>query len=77
MFPRYEDWNIKYTPKGLAKRRTRITMRYIAYALVIAGIYSAKRKEYGIKNLPGLVTAYMRLALLMGARTLQRIAEKV
>jgi hypothetical protein len=77
MFPTWSDWNFKYTPQGLARKRRRAALRYALYALAIVGVFRAKQNGYAIRDFPPLLIAYLRRAVLMGAKSLQRIANKV
>ncbi len=74
MFPTWSDWNFKYTPQGLAQKKKRAMLRYTLYALVIVGIFSTKQNGYAIRDFPTFLRAYLRRAVLMGAKSLQGIA---
>ena len=39
MFPKWSDWDIGYTRKGLIKRRIRQSLKFIAFAASIVGLY--------------------------------------
>ena len=39
MFPKWSDWDIGYTRKGLIKRRIRQSLTFIAFAVSIVGLY--------------------------------------
>ena len=43
MFPKWSDWNIQYTRKGLLKRRISQTLRVLVLAAVIVGAYSVRK----------------------------------
>ena len=43
MFPRWSDWDIEYTRKGLIKKRIRHGLKYVAFAAIIVGLYQARR----------------------------------
>lgn len=77
MFPTWSDWNITYTSKGLRKKRTKAMLRYLAYAVAFVGIYKARQARYGLTDLLAFLKGYLMLALLMVARTLQRVGSKV
>jgi len=77
MFPTWSDWNFKYTPQGLARKRRKAVLRYALYALAIVGIFRAKQDSYAIRDFPTLFRAYLKRALLLGSNTLQGIAGKV
>jgi hypothetical protein len=77
MFPKSSDWNIKYTPKGLAKKRVKSGVRYMLYTLALVGIYQAKRQGYSVRDFSLLARNYLKLPLLLGANFLQKIAGKL
>lgn len=49
-------------------------LRYALYALAIWGVFRAKQNGYAIRDFPTLLRAYLRRAVLLGARGLQGIA---
>jgi hypothetical protein len=81
MFPTWSDWDFKYTPQGLAKRRRRRALLLASYALTILGLYRARKAGVAMRDLPkmleGYVRGYLRMAMLMGAGVLQRVAGAV
>ena len=52
-------------------------LRYALYALAFVSIFRAKRNGYAIREFPTLLRAYLRRAVLMGAKNLHGIAGKV
>ena len=74
MFPTWSDWDITYTPKGLAKKRAKTTLRYLAYITVLVGIFRLRRKRHSVKD---MLKAYVRQALLIGGVVLQTVGSKV
>lgn len=76
MFPTWSDWQITYTSKGLAKKRTKTALRYLAYAAAIAAIIRLRRNNNG-QSVKDLLKAYVRQALLTGAVVLQAVGSKV
>jgi hypothetical protein len=52
-------------------------LRYALYSLAIVGIFHAKQNGYAIRDFPTLFRAYLKRAVLLGAKTLQGIAGKV
>jgi hypothetical protein len=76
MFPTYSDWDIVYTTKGLAKKRAKTTLRYIAYLAAIIGIIRLRRSSSG-RSMKDIIKGYVRQALLTGALVLQVAASKV
>lgn len=61
MFPKYNDWDIAYTPSGLLKRRTQQALRYAALAVFVACVVIAKVSGIG---LVGLVTRILSSLLI-------------
>lgn len=41
MFPKWNDWNIQYTTKGLVKHRIKQTLRTVVFLTGILGLYYA------------------------------------
>ncbi len=77
MFPTWSDWDIRYTPKGLAKRRTKKLLRILMITLAIIAIRRASKRGLGMRDVPVLVKGYVRWGLLVGAGALQRVAGMV
>jgi len=79
MFPTWSDWNITYTAKGLAKKRTKALLKYMAYALLFTSIYQARSQGKKLREarIPVLIRNYLRAALLLGANSLQKISGRV
>jgi hypothetical protein len=76
MFPTWSDWQITYTSKGLAKKRAKSALRYLAYAAAIAGIIRLRRAKNGA-SVKDMLKAYVRQALLTGGMVLQVVGSKV
>lgn len=77
MFPKYSDWNVKYTPKGLRKKRRNEAMRYLALLLVLGGIYRARKAGHTIAEGPTLLRGFLRTALRKGVEGLQWLSSRV
>jgi hypothetical protein len=77
MFPRWRDWTFKYTPQGLARRRRRLALRTVTYALAIYAALRARKAGYQLKDVPSLVRQYARQGLLLAAEQIQRMAGRV
>jgi hypothetical protein len=52
-------------------------LRYVLYALAIGSVFRAKQNGYAIRDFPTLLRAYLRSAVLLGAKGLQGIAGMV
>lgn len=51
MFPKWSDWDIEYTRKGLIKRRIRQSLAFIAFAASIIGLYRIRWSGHGFGKL--------------------------
>lgn len=47
MFPKWSDWNIQYTTKGLIKHRVSQTIKAMALIAVIVGAYYIRKDVRG------------------------------
>ncbi|KAI9759039.1 MAG: hypothetical protein M4579_002628 [Chaenotheca gracillima] len=54
LFPRWKDWDIKYTKKGSLKLRARQLIKLTAFAIAIIGIRRTRQAGYGLKDLRNL-----------------------
>jgi hypothetical protein len=63
MFPKWDDWNVKYTPKGRRKQRLRKLGTTVLIILVLAGLLNAVRAGYGLADGPGLIRHHLRRSL--------------
>jgi hypothetical protein len=77
MFPTWSDWDITYTPKGLAKRRVKKTLQTLAVVGAIIGITSLRKRGLGRDGVKALLQGYVRSALFTGAGILQTMGQKV
>lgn len=77
MFPTWSDWDITYTSKGLAKKRTRTILRSLALVATIVGIIRMRNNGIGRDNIKALLQSYVRYALLGGASVLQAVSRKI
>ncbi|KAF2189724.1 FAD/NAD(P)-binding domain-containing protein, partial [Zopfia rhizophila CBS 207.26] len=50
LFPKWSDWNVAYTKKGLAKKRTRQAMRLLTFAILIIGVHRIRQSGLGIRD---------------------------
>lgn len=58
-FPKWDDWNIEYTDKGLwSIRRTR-ALRVLGLGLVVVGAWRARQAGLGVGDVSGLVRELM------------------
>jgi hypothetical protein len=52
-------------------------LRYAILAVALVGVFRAKQNGYAVRDFPMLVRAYLKRAVLLGAKGLQGIAGKV
>lgn len=77
MFPKWRDWHIQYTSKGLLKYRLRQALKYVAFAAAIVGLYRARKKGVAVTALPGLLRMFVREGALRLLNGLQGVLAKV
>jgi len=76
MFPKSKDWDIKYTSKGLVKKRMNTVLKYSMYMILLTGAIRAKRAGLNLMDVPRLAKGYSRAALMMAAGLLQSLGSK-
>jgi len=72
MFPKWKDWNVTYTRKGLLKYRLRQALKYIAFAAAIVGMVRMRQSGRSLVDLPSLLREYVRFGLLSILSTVNR-----
>jgi hypothetical protein len=77
MFPTYSDWDITYTTKGLAKKRTKAALRYLTYLAAIIAVIRLRKNNTSIGGVKEKIRRYLRQVLLTGALVLQVAGSKV
>lgn len=77
MFPTWSDWDITYTAKGLAKKRTKATLSFLACATTLLGLYRLRKNVKTVADTRELLKRYLRMGLMTGAVVLQTIGSKV
>lgn len=76
MFPKWNDWDIQYTKKGLRQVRIKQMMKLVAFISFIAGLFSIRKQP--LKKLRDILTALkqaIKLALRAGTQRLDRGVE--
>ncbi|KAF3043171.1 hypothetical protein E8E12_006865 [Didymella heteroderae] len=70
-FPKYNDWNIAYTRKGISKIRRTRALRMVGVTLAIVGIYRWRKSGLGLRDIRGVVQNVLQgvLATLVQAWT--------
>ena len=64
MFPKWSDWNISYTTKGLWKQRIKRILALAAFAATIVGAFRLRQSGMSIKSLPGQLQQFVRSTVL-------------
>lgn len=69
MFPKYSDWNIQYTPKGLLKHRLSQVLKIIVLAAGIVGAWYIRHDvRGGLVGFMRTVRDWVRVGVLRGLR---------
>lgn len=70
-FPKWSDWNIVYTRKGIWNMRRRRATRVLAAVLAIVGAYRFRQSGLGVKDFKGMLQKVVQdsLASLVELRT--------
>ncbi|KAH7080295.1 hypothetical protein BKA63DRAFT_240273 [Paraphoma chrysanthemicola] len=70
-FPKWSDWNIVYTRKGIRNNRRRSATRVLATVLAIVGAYRFRQSGLGVKDLKTVLQKFVQgsLASLLELRT--------
>jgi len=50
LFPKWADWNIEYTKKGVAQKRKTRAVRLLALVLLAGGAYRLRQSGLGVKD---------------------------
>ena len=77
MFPKWSDWDIQYTQKGLLKHRVRQALKYVAFAAAIVGVYRARKGGIALSALPDMLKMFLRFGALRVLGGLQNFIAKV
>ncbi|KAI9677020.1 MAG: hypothetical protein M1817_006859 [Caeruleum heppii] len=60
MFPRYRDWDFKYTAKGILKQKVRRGLMFLCVTLAIVGVFRARQAGSGVLEMPGVLRMYTK-----------------
>ena len=77
MFPIWSDWDFKYTKKGLAKKRAKTAIAYLAIFGVFAIIVRLQANPQGMAGVKVLLVNYVKSALLFAANFLKVIEQRI
>lgn len=68
MFPKWSDWEVQYTRKGLLKRQARQALKVLLVASVVVGAYTLRREVLeGLTSSGGtsyVLQSYLKSGLL-------------
>ncbi|KAI4191343.1 MAG: hypothetical protein L6R41_000130 [Letrouitia leprolyta] len=68
MFPKWSDWDLQYTRKGLVKKRARQILNMLLLASVMIGAFFLRRKDRGdytnLQSIKHLARVYLKLSLV-------------
>lgn len=77
MFPKYNDWEYKYTKIGLVKKRIKAVLKLAAVTLAIIGTYRVRQARLGLRSVNDvalILRATMSSLLHAGGDALQKVA---
>jgi len=77
MFPKYDDWNITLTPKGVAKARLRKSAHILSWTLLLTALYQARRKGLSRKDLKDLIRKSFAAFLATVLKGIQQLLNTV
>lgn len=60
MFPKWSDWDIKYTRRGVIKARISKILKFLAFAATLVGIYWLQKSGVGLPGITSSLSAYLR-----------------
>lgn len=63
MFPKWSDWDLQYTRKGLVKKRIRQALQVLALIAVILGIYQVGRTSDSTQDARNTIRRYAKQIL--------------
>lgn len=74
---KWNDWNIEYTSKGLAKLRLRKLLKTLAFVLAIGGAWKLRSSGLGVAELKELARGVVQSSLAKAMQTMNRIQNAV
>jgi len=63
-FVNWQDWNIRYTKTGIARRRTKQAARLVGLTLVLVAVYRARLQGKSLTDIQMLIRSVLVNALL-------------
>jgi hypothetical protein len=76
-FPNYNDWNITYTSKGIAKIRRRRALRLLSVTLAIIGVYRWRKSGLGLKDLRQMLQSVLQGMIVTAVQTWNQVKSQV
>lgn len=73
MFPKYSDWNLTYTRRGLVKLYLQRGLRVLALLVLLVGALKARQKGIGTAGLRAGALRLIRLAAANGRELLRNV----
>jgi hypothetical protein len=78
MFPKWSDWNIEYTRKGLIKHRISQALKALALAASIIGAYYIRNDFWGgLRGFQHVSRRYLKFGLLGLLGYVQRVVGRL
>lgn len=74
-FPKWSDWNIKYTKKGRRRQLIRQGLTIIALSLAVLGALRVQRQGYRLKDVPDTARTVLNGAATYVTRSADRAAQ--
>ncbi|KAF2842322.1 putative flavin-binding monooxygenase [Patellaria atrata CBS 101060] len=71
MFPTWNDWDIKYTKKGIRKQKLRKSAEILAFTLALLAVYNARQQGLGIFDIKRLCVRFASSVIQRGRRVLE------
>ena len=73
MFPKWGDWEIQYTRKGIIREKVKRALKVLAFAaFVVAAFKIRKHPITGLMALPNVLKRIFKQSLMMALGTLDR-----
>lgn len=75
-FPKYNDWNIAYTKKGVSKIRRTRALRLLSVILAVGGVYRWHKSGLGVKDIKGMLQNVLQGVLATAVQTWTLLKEQ-
>jgi len=77
MFPTWSDWQLTYTAKGTAKRRTKTVLSYLGLLGVVSALVHFRRSPGDLVRAKEFLKGLVRAALFRGVGILQTVEKRI